>query len=81
MAASRFRSKAGLYHFGKLRRADRLPVNGNAALEQTVGSLDSGPEDLEEDEYVRDMESVYDDNAAAEGGDAYDQKVFSHRDS
>ena len=50
VAASRFRSKAGLFHFGRIRRTDWLPVSGDETLEQTKRSCDSDNSDREGDE-------------------------------
>ena len=58
VGASRFRTKAGLFHFGKLRRTDWLPVGGDSAPEQTVRGEDSVSED-ELDEHDAELERDY----------------------
>jgi hypothetical protein len=55
VAVSRFRSRAGVFHFGRYRRTDWLPVGG-VSTEQTARGLDSmssdsfeGPESSDEE--------------------------------
>jgi hypothetical protein len=55
VAVSRFRSRAGVFHFGRYRRTDWLPVGG-VCTEQTSRGLDSmssdsfeGPESSDEE--------------------------------
>ena len=56
VGASRARTKAGLYHYGRVRRSDWLPVGGDDAQEQTMRGVDSesdrdnSDDDFEEDE-------------------------------
>ena len=57
MAASRFKSKAGLYHYGKIRRTDWLPVGEGCLSEQVHRSADSE----EEDEYYAEQDAERDD--------------------
>ena len=61
VGASRFRSREGLYCFGKLRRTDWLPVNGDASREQIRRSEDS--EDDEDDEQDRELEEQFTDRS------------------
>ena len=50
VAVSRFREARFVYHFGKIRRSDWLPVgSGEDALEQTMRSNASGADDSEFD--------------------------------
>ena len=67
VAASRFRSKAGLFHFGRLRRTDWLPVGGDEAEEQTERGPDSDNSDAEGDEADAYMDLCYD--SADDDGD------------
>ena len=53
VGASRCRTRSGLYHYGRLRRTDWLPVNGDDAHEQTErgdGSQNSGSESEDDDD-------------------------------
>ena len=62
VGASRFRSKRGLYHYGKIRRTDWLPVGEELDSEQLVRSLESEGEsdgsDAEEDARIREASSA-----------------------
>ena len=57
VGASRFRTKAGVFLYGKVRRTDWLPVDGSGD-EQLFRSADSASED-ENDEYDRELEENY----------------------
>ena len=50
VGASRARTRAGLYHYGRLRRTDWLPVNGDEAAEQVVRGYESESSGGEEEE-------------------------------
>ena len=45
MGASRSRAKAGVYDFGRIRRSDWLPVDGDPSMEQTSRGEESQSED------------------------------------
>ena len=70
VAASRFRHSSGVFLFGKVRRTDWLPVNGDPAQEQVHRSADS--EDSDFDDQDADMESLYDGSVAE---DDFDQEL------
>ena len=82
VAASRFRSKDKIYHFGKIRRTDWLPVGGDESQEQTVRGDESGRSDAEVDEQDRYNEDVFGDEdedgllARVRAG-TYEEDVFS----
>ena len=57
VGASRFRSLDGLNHFGKLRRTDWLPVNGDPSTEHTRRSEDS--EDGGYDDQDAELEALH----------------------
>jgi hypothetical protein len=59
VAASRFRTMAGLFHFGRLRRTDWLPVGPELPIEQ-VERGSSSCESTEFDEELRELDSAYD---------------------
>jgi len=68
VGASRFRTRAGVYHFGKLRRTDWLPVGGAASgyEEQTTRGPESADEayddqDAENDRFYSSSEDEEDD--------------------
>ena len=62
-ASAHFKSKAGLFHYGRIRRTDWLPVGPELDTEQ----LRRGPESddgeamQEEDAEAREMDENYDD--------------------
>ena len=71
VGASRFRAKEGLYHYGRLRRTDWLPVGKEKATEQTCRG-DSSQESDEWDEEQRELDEAYassDDDDYASGTD------------
>jgi hypothetical protein len=59
VAASRFKTREGVYHFGKLRRTDWLPVGGDPEHEQIHRSEESEDENDSDAEYYREMEEVH----------------------
>jgi len=59
VGCSRFRTKANIYHFGKVRRTDWLPVGQTDPMEQTARGPDSIASDTEYDEDVRELEENY----------------------
>ena len=73
VAVSRFRSKAGLYHFGRIRRTDWLPVSGDDTQEETKRSCDSDNSDREGDEEDAYKDLCYDseDDDGNGGHDAF----------
>ena len=79
MGASRFRSKDGLFHFGRIRRTDWLPVGARRDSEQVDRGDDS--QDGEFDEQDAEMEQLWgEDEAASETmstgyDDAFDQEL------
>ena len=59
VGASRARTKAGLYHYGRLRRSDWLPVGGEGSDEQTMRSAQSdssGESEGEDSDYEEDSD-------------------------
>ena len=68
VGASRARTRAGLFHYGRLRRTDWLPVNGDEATEQVARGYDSessGGSEEEDDEEDEDYSKW---NFAEDGG-------------
>ena len=59
VAASRFRTMAGLFHYGRIRRTDWLPVGLEKAIEQVSRGY-SSDESNEFDEELRELDSAYD---------------------
>ena len=57
VGVSRFRTKAGVYHYGRFRRSDWLPVGGDPALEQVSRSEDSSDDEFAE--WDADVEDLY----------------------
>ena len=65
VGVSRFRSAEGVFHYGKLRRTDWLPVGGDPAMEQvhrSVESMDSGSDD----EHDRELDRLYEEDDGPE---------------
>ena len=79
VVASRFRSKEGLFHVGRIRRTDWLPVGASSDSEQVVRGDDS--QDGEFDEQDAEMEHLWEeDDAASETmstgyDDTFDQEL------
>ena len=68
VGASRFRTKAGLYLYGKVRRTDWLPVDGSGD-EQLVRSVDS-ESDNEFDAIDRELDELYSGSESEAGPDS-----------
>ena len=58
VGASRFRSAAGLYHYGRLRRSDWRPVGGDPSIEISEREGDSANTD-EADEEAMENDANY----------------------
>ena len=68
VGASRFRSGAGIFHFGPIRRSDWLPVGGGGDDEQIYRGVESESEDEQDEE----NEMLY---SGSEGGLSEDDAV------
>jgi hypothetical protein len=55
VAVSRFRSRAGVYLFGTLRRTDFLPVGGDGTNEQVERGIMSESSDSEEGHFAHEL--------------------------
>ena len=78
VAASRFKSKEGLFHYGKIRRTDWLPVGEGDAEEQLERGYDSWEEDAFEREYkeeLNEQEEAYANSEAEDEEDDDDQRL------
>ena len=64
VGVSRFRTRDGVYHYGRIRRSDWLPVGGDPAEEQVSRSIDS--EDDEYAEEIDEAEMLYGDSESDE---------------
>ena len=68
VGASRFRTRDGLFLFGKIRRSDWLPVGSNSEHEQTRRGVDS--ESCSEDDFIAEQEEGnLESNGDSEGSD------------
>ena len=55
VAVSRFKTQAGVFHYGRLRRTDWLPIGDGAAAEQLQRSADS---DISDDELADALDAM-----------------------
>ena len=76
VGASRFRTKGGLFHFGRLRRTDWLPVDGDPSLEQTIRGRESESEDEFDDQDAElDADYASSEDAEIDRGDDSDDEA------
>ena len=88
VAVSRFRTRAGVYHFGRYRRSDWLPVGVEQVTEQTKRSYESMTSDSDEerdDSSESDIDSVEEEptmwNHEADSSDDEERNMFGAGES
>ena len=86
VAVSRFRTRAGVFHYGRYRRTDWLPVGGDAENEQTKRGYnsqtsDSEPEYEDESSDSEQISQPESDAWASVSDDSGDRCMFDDGDS